>query len=100
MYDGAAWLGRLYVDHWVNECVVVESKAVSHPVGDREIAQVVTYLAALKAKVGLLLNFGRSSLEYRRVLPAKDNTHWIKHAAPFLWRPDDGRSPNQAPGDH
>lgn len=93
VYDGDVWLGRLYVDHWVNECVAVESKAVSHRMGDREIAQVVTYLAALEAKVGLLLNFGRASLEFRRVLPARDRTNWQKHAAPFLWRPDHGQAP-------
>jgi len=58
IHMGDQWLGRLYIDHWVNESVVVEDKAVSHPLGDDEMAQTITYLAALDAKVGLLLNFG------------------------------------------
>ncbi len=29
-------MGRLYLDHWVNDRVVVETKAFAHPIGDRE----------------------------------------------------------------
>jgi GxxExxY protein len=89
VYDGEVWLGRLYVDHWVNECVVIETKAFSRPVGDEEIAQVITYLSALEAKVGLLLNFGRTSLEYRRILPPRVAQNWRQHVGRFLWTPPD-----------
>src|SRR5688572_17129630 len=41
VYDGETWLGRLYLDQWVNECVVVEVKAVTHPMGNDEVAQVI-----------------------------------------------------------
>jgi GxxExxY protein len=88
VYDGDAWLGRLYIDHWVNECVVVEDKAFTHPVGDQEVAQVIAYLAALNARVGLLLTFGRSRLEYKRILAPKTVTGWQQHIAKYLWRPD------------
>jgi len=88
IYDGEVWLGRLYLDHWVNECVVVEDKAVSHQMGDDEIAQVIAYLAATGAKVGLLLNFGRSRLEYNRILPPKALQGWQTHIAKYLWRPN------------
>ena len=87
IYDGEVWLGRLYLDHWVNECVVVEDKAVAHPMGDDEIAQVIAYLAATGAKVGLLLNFGRSRLEYKRILPPTSTHGWHTHIAKYLWRP-------------
>jgi GxxExxY protein len=87
IYDQQVWLGRLYLDHWVNECVVVEDKAVSYPMGDREVAQVIAYLAATGAKVGLLLNFGRSRLEYKRILPPKSLQGWQTHIAQHLWRP-------------
>jgi GxxExxY protein len=87
IYDGEAWLGRLYLDHWVNDCVVVEDKAVSHQVGDDEIAQVIAYLAAMNAKVGLVLNFGRPRLEYKRILPPKQVQGWQTHIAKYLWRP-------------
>jgi len=88
LYDGDVWLGRLYLDHWVNECVVVEDKAVAHQMGDDEIAQVIAYLAATGAKVGLLLNFGRPRLEYRRILPPKSLLGWQTHIAKYLWRPE------------
>jgi len=87
VYDGEVWLGRPYLDHWVNECVVVAEKAVAHSIGDDEIAQVIAYLAAMDAKVGLLLNFGRSRLEYKRILPPKAMQGWPKHIAKYLWKP-------------
>ena len=76
------------MDHWVNDCVVVEVKAVQHPMGNDEIAQVIAYLAALNAKVGLLINFGPSRLEHRRILPPRSVQGWQKHIAKYLWRPD------------
>ncbi len=88
IYDGDVWLGRLYLDHWVNESVVVEDKAFSHPLGDDNIAQVIAYLAATQAKVGLLLNFGRRRLEYKRILPPKSLDDWQTHIQPYLWVPN------------
>jgi GxxExxY protein len=96
VYDGEVWLGRLYVDHLVNDCVVVEGKALSHSMGDNEIAQVIAYLAALNMGVGLLLNFGRPRLEYRRILPPKSVQGWQTHIAKYLWRPPDGSVPGPA----
>jgi GxxExxY protein len=87
IYLGEKWLGRLYIDHWVNECVVVEDKAFNHPLGNDEVAQVIAYLAAVEAKVGLLLNFGQRRLEYRRVLPPKVLDGWQAHIAKYLWQP-------------
>ncbi len=87
IYDGETWLGRLYLDHWVNECVVVEDKSVAHPMGNDEIAQVIAYLAAMNAQVGLLLNFGPARLEFKRILPPKSVQDWQKNIAKYLWRP-------------
>src|SRR5258705_146697 len=64
IYDGDSWLGRLYLDHWVNAQVIVECKAFEHMLTDEELAQVITYLAATGAQVALLINFGRRRLEY------------------------------------
>jgi GxxExxY protein len=88
IYDGDIWLGRLYLDHWVNECVVVEDKAFSHSLGNDDIAQVIGYLAATGAKVGLLFNFGQRRLEYKRILPPKSLDNWQQHVKPFLWKPN------------
>jgi GxxExxY protein len=87
IYSGETWLGRLYLDHWVNDCIVVEDKAVSRRMGNREIAQVIAYLAATEGKVGLLLNFGRSRLEYQRILPPKSVQNWRHNIAQYVWRP-------------
>ncbi len=88
IYREEDWLGRLYLDHWVNECVVVEDKAVFHSLGSAEVAQVTTYLAATQAQVGVLLNFGRSQLEYKCILPPPSFLNWQEHIAKYLWRPD------------
>jgi GxxExxY protein len=79
--------GLLYLDHLVDEAVVVECKALSHLLTKEEIAQVITYLAATGLPVGLLFNFGRRRLEYKRVLRPKKLDEWPRYIAPYLWRP-------------
>ncbi|MFZ5908854.1 MAG: GxxExxY protein [Chloroflexota bacterium] len=87
IYDGDTWLGRMYLDHWVENKVVVEIKALSHLLTNLEVAQVISYLAATQAPVGLLINFGRKRLEYKRILPPKTLTDWKTHIQKFLWKP-------------
>jgi GxxExxY protein len=87
IYDGDTWLGRLYIDHWVEEKVVVEVEAFSHLLTNAEVAQVIGYLAATGAAVGLLINFGRKSLEYKRILPPKKLDGWQRRIERFLWKP-------------
>lgn len=47
------------------EEVIVELKAL-HSMGIIEQAQILNYLKATQMRVGLLLNFGAPSLEYKR----------------------------------
>ena len=67
-------VGIFYLDLWVGDQVIVEVKALSHQLTNDEIAQVLNYLKAVNASVGLLFNFGRRKLEYRRIFPAKSFT--------------------------
>jgi GxxExxY protein len=65
-------VATFYLDLFPVRQVVVEIKAFSHQLTNDELAQVINYLKATDAPVGLLFNFGRCRLEYRRVFPAKD----------------------------
>ncbi len=67
-------VGLFYLDMLVEGTVVVEIKAFSHGLGNDELAQVINYLKAVQAPVGLLLNFGRRRLESRRVFPSPTAT--------------------------
>jgi GxxExxY protein len=70
-YEGET-VAIFYLDLFAEEKIVVEIKAFSHQLTNDELAQVINYLKANGAPVGLLFNFGRRKLEYRRVFPGKD----------------------------
>jgi GxxExxY protein len=70
-YEGIQ-VAIFYLDLFAANQVVIEVKAFSHQLAKDELAQVINYLKATGAAVGLLLNFGRRKLEYRRVFPGKD----------------------------
>ena len=70
-YEGEQ-VAIFYLDLLADKEVVVEVKAFSHQLTNDELAQVINYLKATGAPVGLLFNFGRRKLEYRRVFPGKD----------------------------
>ena len=80
-------VGRLYLDHLVEDAVIVEDKAFSHMLTNEDIAQVITYLAATGLPVGLLFNFGRRRLEYKRIFPPKKLEGWRDRIERYLWRP-------------
>lgn len=94
IYLNGATIGLLYLDHLVQDEVVVEEKAFSHLLTEEEIAQVITYLCATGLKVGLLLNFGRRRLEYKRIFPPKDVERWRERISRYVWRPAEVRSVN------
>ena len=91
--EGAS-IGLLYVDHVVEDQLLVEEKALSHLLTNDEIAQVITYLGALELDVGLLVNFGRNRLEYKRIFPPKDVSRWRERIRRYLWTPKDQLSVN------
>lgn len=82
-------VGLLYLDHLVEDSIVVEEKAFSHLLTDEEVAQVITYLAATGKPVGLLLNFGRRRLQYKRIFPPRKLEGWQGRIQRYLWKPED-----------
>lgn len=86
LLDGTS-IGLLYLDLLVEGSVVVEVKAISHVLTDEELAQVITYLASTGLKAGVLINFGRKRLEYRRVLPPRKLDAWRSRIRRYVWTP-------------
>lgn len=58
-------VGFYKADLWVNECVIVELKVARSYVSEDE-AQLINELKATGVKVGLLINFGRTKVEFNR----------------------------------
>ncbi len=63
-------VGVFYADLLVEDKVVVELKAVK-ALAPENLAQVINYLKATGKDVGLIINFGSSKLEYRRLYREK-----------------------------
>jgi len=80
-------VGLLYFDHLVQDAIIVEDKAFSHMLTNEDVAQVITYLAATGLPVGLLFNFGRRRLEYKRIFPPKKLEGWRDRIERYVWRP-------------
>jgi GxxExxY protein len=66
---------KFVCDFLVSDKIIVELKAIKE-VGEIERIQVISYLKASGLKIGLLLNFGCKSLEFKRLINSnskKDN---------------------------
>ena len=59
-------IGTRRVDFFVGGKVMVELKALTK-LEDVHLAQAMNYLEAYKMEIGLLMNFGGKSLEFKRV---------------------------------
>jgi hypothetical protein len=64
-------IGLFYLDYLVEDAVVLELKAVDHLTTLHQ-QQAISYLVASGREVALLINFGGSSLEYKRLLPPRN----------------------------
>jgi GxxExxY protein len=59
-------VGDYFIDLLADEKVIIELKAVDLLSRIHE-AQLISYLKATNCKIGLLINFGQKSLEYKRI---------------------------------
>ena len=63
-------IGTRRVDFLVAGIISVEIKAVTK-LEDVHLAQAINYLEAYNLEIGLLLNFGANSLEFKRLINSK-----------------------------
>lgn len=68
-YEGKV-IGEYFADLFVESSVIVELKTVSE-IAPIHKAQLLNYLRATKIKTGLLINFGASKVEVKRLLNDK-----------------------------
>jgi GxxExxY protein len=59
-------IGTRRVDFFVEKNIMVELKAVIQ-LEDVHLAQAINYLEAYEMRIGLLINFGAKSLQFKRV---------------------------------
>lgn len=65
-------IGTRRVDFLVEGVISVELKALTKT-EDVHLAQAINYLEAYNLEIGMLINFGNKSLEYRRLINPKFN---------------------------
>lgn len=63
-------IGTRRVDFFVEGKIMVEIKAVKQ-LEDVHLAQAINYLEAYKIDIGLLINFGSTKLQFKRVMKPK-----------------------------
>ena len=78
-------IGTRRVDFFVEGKIMVEIKAVKE-LEDVHLAQAINYLEAYKMEIGLLINFGNTSLQFKRVMKptGKNQSSSINHSSRLL----------------
>jgi GxxExxY protein len=64
-YDGQL-IGTRRVDFFVEDKIMVELKALAQ-LEQTHLAQAINYLEAYQVEIGLLINFGTTSLQFKRL---------------------------------
>jgi GxxExxY protein len=65
-------VGTRRVDFFIEEKIMLEIKAVIQ-LEDVHLAQAINYLEAYGLEIGLLINFGSRSLQFKRVMKPKQS---------------------------
>ena len=80
-------IGTRRVDFFVDKKIMVELKAVIN-LEDVHLAQAMNYCEAYKMEIGLLINFGAKSLEFKRV-----HNNNLPFNKPTTYHKNQGNSP-------
>ncbi|MEO6893690.1 MAG: GxxExxY protein [Ginsengibacter sp.] len=59
---------KFYADFYVMDKIIVEIKSTKEGLSNEYANQTLNYLKASGCKLGLIINFGKSSLEYKRLI--------------------------------
>lgn len=59
---------KFYTDFFVMNKIIVEVKSSKEVLSKDNITQTLNYLKASGCQIGLMVNFGKSSLEYKRLI--------------------------------
>ena len=67
-YKGIILPHKYYADFFVMDNVIVEAKATKDGISNDFIAQTLNYMKVSGCSLGLIINFGKSTLEYKRLV--------------------------------
>ena len=70
-------IGTRRVDFFVEGKIMLELKAIIQ-LEEVHLAQAINYLEAYNMQIGLLINFGSQSLQFKRVMKPKKAELWLK----------------------
>lgn len=68
IYKGRKLNRIFYSDFTLYNKIIVEVKTIAEGITDDALAQTLNYLKASGNKIGLIINFGKRKLEYKRVI--------------------------------
>ena len=72
IYYNEKHVGTRRVDFLVESIIMVELKAITQ-LDNVHLAQAINYLEAYRLEIGLLLNFGATKLEFKRLIKSQEN---------------------------
>ena len=67
-YKGKKLRHKYFADFVMFDNIIVEIKASSKGIADEHIAQTLNYMKASGCSIGLIINFGKRSLEHKRLV--------------------------------
>jgi GxxExxY protein len=67
-YKGRKLKHKFNADFTIFENIVIEVKSGEEGIIDKSIAQTLNYLKASGYRIGLIINFGKIKIEYKRLI--------------------------------
>ena len=68
LYKGKILKHRFFADFICNNQIIVEVKSCDKGITDDHVAQILNYLRVSEKSIGLMVNFGKRRLEYKRFI--------------------------------